>query len=220
MPADRRPDAGADGVHAQKKSLKAVQRLRDDIAAEREAFAAWQATVDGDRVVCVDESGIVAGGRLAYGYALRGERCEEHAPYRRGRRTNLLGWLGLGRGGIVAVENRVDGAFFARFVRDYLVPALVPGDIVVWDNHSIHKRPVLREMIEARGATLVPQPRYSPEFNTSEPMWSKVKHFTKRARSETQAALFEALDAAVGTLTWEDSAGWLGYCGYTISPTA
>ena len=125
--------------------MKAVQRLRDDIAAEREAFAAWQVTADGDRIVCVDESGIVAGGRLAYGYAPRGKRCAttdgggEHAPYRRGRRTNLLGWLGLGRGGVVAYDGRVDGAFFERFVREHLAPSLLRGDIVVWDNHSIHR---------------------------------------------------------------------------------
>lgn len=92
--------------------MKAVQRLRPDIVEERAAFAAWQQTVDGARIVCVDESGIVAGGRVAYGYAPRGERCEEHAPYRRGRRTNLMGWLGLGRGKVVAVEGRVDGALF------------------------------------------------------------------------------------------------------------
>lgn len=197
-----------------------MQQLRDDIVAERAAFAAWQQTVDGARVVCVDESGIVAGARLAYGYAPRGARCEEHAPYRRGRRTSLLGWIGLGRGGVVAVEGSVGGDLFERFVREYLTPHLRKGDLVVWDNHSIHKRPVLRELIEARGATLVRQPRYSPEFNTSEPMWSKVKHSVKRACADTQGALLDALDTAVGELRWEDSAGWLRHCGYRLSPTA
>lgn len=171
-------------------------------------------------MICVDESGIVAGARLAYGYAPRGERCEEHAPYRRGRRTSLLGWIGLGRGKVVAVEGSVGGDLFEQFVREHLAPHLHEGDLVVWDNHSIHKRPVLREMIEARGATLVPQPRYSPEFNTSEPMWSKVKHAVKRACADTQGALLDALDAAVGELTWDDSAGWLRHCGYRLNPTA
>ena len=39
---------------------------------------------------------------------------------------------------------------------------------MVWDNHSIHRRPVLRALIEARGAVLAPQPRYSPETNACE----------------------------------------------------
>ncbi len=171
-------------------------------------------------MVCVDESGIVAGGRVAYGYAPRGKRCEEHAPYRKGRRTSLLGWVGLGRGGVVAVEGSVDGDVFERFVRDHLAPNLRPGDIVIWDNHSVHKRPELRALVEARGAELVWQPRYSPEFNAVEEMWSKVKHLVRRARADTATALNEALAAAVGALTWEDSLGWLRHAGYRLSPDA
>ena len=200
--------------------MRAVQRLRDDIVVEREAFAAWQLTVDGDRVVCVDESGIVAGGRVGYGYAPRGERCEEHAPYRRGRRTNLLGWLGLGRGGVVAFDGRVDGAFFERFVREHLAPSLLHGDIVVWDNHSIHRGAEIRRLIEARGAHLAPQPRYSPEFNACEEMWSKVKHEVRRARADTGSALESALSASVTGLRREDSAGWLQHAGYVLSSSA
>ena len=206
--------------------MKAVQRLRDDIAAERAAFDAWQKTVDGDRIVCVDESGIVAGGRLAYGYAPRGKRCAttdgggEHAPYRRGRRTNLLGWLGLGRGGVVAFDGRVDGAFFERFVREHLAPSLLRGDIVVWDNHSIHRGAEIRRLIEARGAWLAPQPRYSPEFNACEEMWSKVKHEVRRARADTQGVLESALSVSVTGLRREDSAGWLRHAGYRLSQDA
>ena len=168
-------------------------------------------------MVCVDESGIVAGSRVAYGYATRGERCEEHAPYRKGRRTSLLGWVGLGRGGVVAVEG---GDVFERFVRDHLAPRLERGVIVVWDNHSVHKRPELRALIEARGAGLVWQPRYSPEFNAVEELWSKVKHLVRRSRADTAAALTEALRSAVDALTHEDSLGWLRHAGYRISPAA
>ena len=169
-------------------------------------------------MVCVDESGIVAGGRVSYGYAARGERCEEHAPYRKGRRTSLIGWVGLGRGGVVAVEGSVSGDLFERFVREHLCPNLRRGDTVVWDNHSVHKRPALRALIEARGAELVWQPRYSPEVNAAEELWSKVKHLVKRARADTQTALVAALAAAVAALTWEDSHGWLRHAGYRLSP--
>ena len=171
-------------------------------------------------MVCVDESGIIAGGRVAYGYAPRGQRCEEHAPYRKGRRRSLLGWIGLGHGGVVAVEGSVDGDLFECFVRDHLCPKLREGDLVVWDNHSIHKRPRLRELIRSRGADLVWQPRYSPEFNACEEMWSKVKHVVRRARADTASALTEALRSAVGALTEEDSAGWLRHAGYRVSSTA
>ena len=188
--------------------------------AERAAFAAWQPTVDGARVICVDESGLVAGGRLGYGYAPRGERCEEHALYRKGRRTSLLGWVGLGRGGVVAVEGSVDRAGFERFVGEFLAPELSRGDIVVWDNHSIHRSEAIRALVEARGATLVWQPRYSPECNAVEEMWSKVKHGVRRARADTADALTSALRSVVTALTLEDSAGWLRHAGYHITSSA
>ncbi|GAB5550223.1 MAG: hypothetical protein SangKO_099830 [Sandaracinaceae bacterium] len=170
-------------------------------------------------MVCVDESGIVAGGRVSYGYAPRGQRCEEHAPYRKGRRRSLIGWVGLDRGGVVAVEGSVSGDLFERFVREQLCPRLREGDLVVWDNHSIHKRPRLRELIRARGADLVWQPRYSPEYNACEEMWSKVKRLVRRARADTETALTEALRVGVRALTWEDAAGWLRHAGYVPTPT-
>ena len=78
VPADRRAHARTDGADAQKKSIRAVQRLRPDVVAEREAFAEWQQTVDGARIVCVDESGIVIGARVGYGYAPRGRALHHH----------------------------------------------------------------------------------------------------------------------------------------------
>jgi transposase len=201
-----------------------VQRLRDDVAAERAAFAAWQRAVDGRRVVCVDESGVLAGMRVAYGYAPRGERCVEHAPYRKGRRTSLIGWVRAGRPGasgkVVAVAGPVDRALFTRFVRDHLAPSLDPGDMVVWDNHAIHGSTEARELIEGRGATLHPQPRYTPEVNAAEPLWSKVKGLVRRARADTAEALEAALRSAVGSVTASDTAGWMRHCGYRLNSSA
>ena len=128
--------------------------------------------------------------------------------------------------GIVAVEGSVDGDVFERFVRDRLAPTWRPGNIMIrdnhsiWDNHSVHKRPELRARIEARGAELVWKPRYSPEFNAVKELWSKVKPLVRRARADTAAALTEALAAAVGALTSEDSLGWLRHAGHRRNPTA
>jgi hypothetical protein len=127
--------------------------------------------VDGARVVCVevcvDESGVLAGMRSSYGYAPGGARCVEHAPYRKGRRTSLIGWVRAGkpggpggRGKVVGVEGSVDRrgeevrALFAWFIRDHLAPYLRPGDVVVWDHHAIHRGEEVRRLIEARGTSM------------------------------------------------------------------
>lgn len=174
--------------------------------------------LDGDRLVFVDESGCAPGQRLGYGYAPRGERCVEAAPLRPPGRVNLLGWMAASCGESVLVEAKVTGDVFERFVEEYLVPSLEPGDIVIWDNARIHT-PRSVELVEAAGAHVLPLPRYSPEFNAIEHLWSKLKHYVRKLRADTSEALREALKSAMQMITASDAAGWIQHCGYSINVT-
>lgn len=49
---------------------------------------------------------------------------------------------------------RAHGDWFEAYVAHVLVPELQPGDIVIMDNLSSHKREAIRKRIEAAGATL------------------------------------------------------------------
>ena len=60
------------------------------------------------------------------------------------------------------------GDVFVAYVQQQLVPTLKPGDIVVMDNLSSHKRSAVRTAIEAAGAELRYLPAYSPDLN---PIW-------------------------------------------------
>jgi len=75
----------------------------------------------------------------------------------------------------VTVDASTDTDVFGAFVHDALVPALRPGDVVVWDGLTPHKVPRMREEVEGAKATLLPLPPYSPDLSPIEPMWSKVK---------------------------------------------
>ncbi|MEM6783474.1 MAG: transposase [Bacteroidota bacterium] len=188
--------------------------------AERRAFQILQPSLDPERLVFVDESGIWRGMRTASfpfakgkGYAPRGQRCYESAPFRQGKRLNLLGWIGL-RGGCVApLVGRVDSGVFAGFVEHYLVPALTPGDIVIRDNARIHAASGVA-LVEGTGARVLTQPRYSPEMNVIEFAWSKAKEVIKRWRADTQEGLEEALRAGMASITSSDVWGRLRHCGY------
>ena len=186
--------------------------------AERAAFVGVQASLDAERVLFVDESGIERGMRCRYGYAPKRERCREHAPFRVGARTSVLGWVGLRGGHFAPLTGTVDGGVFARFVEHGLVPHLRPGDVVIWDNARIHGAEAVR-LVETTGARVVAQPRYSPDKNAIEPAWSKVKERVRRLRADTAEALDAALHAAVATLTAEDVRGWMRHCGYPTEPT-
>lgn len=203
-----------------KKSIKPQEALRDDVAAEREAFRVWMQEVDARRLIFVDESGLCRGMRLLYGYAPRGQRAVDRAPTGRGRRLSLIGWLdATGRGEAVWLWDTVKGATFRQFVEEHLLSALFEGAIVIWDNARIHADEELEAMIEARGAELKRLPRYSPEFNPIELLWSKLKHYIRKARADTREALLAALEEAATWITAEDAEGWFEHSGYCHQPT-
>ncbi len=166
------------------------------------------------------ESGIRQGERTGYGYAFKGQRCYESSPFRVGKRRNLLGWMRQGRGQVASWTGpNVTGDLFERWVRIVLVPNLRKGDVVIWDNARVHT-PDAVALVEAAGARVLPLPRYSPEFNPIEMMWSKVKQLVRRAHADTKQALEDAVAWAVRQVTAEDSTGWIEHSGYVFPPAS
>lgn len=176
-------------------------------------------TLDAEHLVFVDESGFTQGMRLSHGYAPRGQRCVENAPFRAGRRLNVIGYMAVGRVGSLPVETSVGAVEFEVFVRTVLVPSLQAGDVVVWDNHRIHRAASVA-LIEQAGASVVALPRYSPEYNAIESLWSKAKHMVRRARVETMEALRQAVNEALRSVTATDIEGWIRHSGYCLPKNA
>ena len=58
----------------------------------------------------------------------------------------------------MAVDSATDRDVFREYVRQLLVPALRPGDIVILDNLSAHGEEETRRLIESVPARLVPPP--------------------------------------------------------------
>ena len=54
----------------------------------------------------------------------------------------------------MTVEAATDGEVFAIYLQQVLCPKLRPGDMLVMDNLSAHKVAGIRELIQARGASL------------------------------------------------------------------
>jgi len=203
--------------HAKKKTCFAAQRDRPDVAAERAAFAEAIGALDGSKLVFVDESGIRQGERLSYGYAPSGQRCCETAPFRTGKRVNLLGWMSDRGGQVAQFTGSVTGELFTRFVKYVLVPQLEPGDLVIWDNARIHMEDAV-ELVRAAGADVLPLPRYSPEFNAIEMLWSKVKQAVRSEMVDTAEQLADAVKRAVESVRSSDALGWVTHCGYHCQP--
>ena len=199
--------------------MRPQQQLAPEVQAERAAFTERLARLDPARIKVVDESRVVLGQRLAYGYSPRGSRCYDSGLLRSTTARSLVGWLGLDGSGVVAThQGTVRGYTFRGFVRAHLVPHLVPGDVVIWDNARIHGVEGVRAMIEACGARVLALPRYSPDLSPIEPAWSKIKQIVKRLRAATGEALDEAVAVGVAAVQRSDAEGWFRHCGYLHQP--
>jgi transposase len=90
---------------------------------------------------------------------------------------------------------------FEAFVEQVLVPELEPGDVVIMDNLSSHKRQRTRELIEAAGAVLLFLPPYSPDLNPIEMVFAKIKNLLRGLACHTREALWDAMQSVLDKVT-------------------
>ena len=172
---------------------------------------------DAGQLVFVDESGTNLAMTPRTGRAPRGARVVGSTPRNHGPNTTLIAALSVhGVAAAMSLEGAMDRDAFDVFVAQVLVPALTPGQIVVWDNLSVHKSATAQRLIEACGCTVRFLPPYSPDFAPIELAFSKVKAYLRRAEARTRDALEGAITAALATLTSTDARHWFAHCGYHL----
>ena len=151
------------------------------------------------------------------GRAPVGQRLVEKTPQGHWTTTTLIAALGVG--GIrcsTVVDGAVNGDVFEAFVEQVLAPQLGPGDVVVMDNLSSHKRERTRRRIEAAGAGVLFLPPYSPDFNPIEMIFAKLKQSLRSLACRTREALWQAMQPVLDQITASDAANCFRHCGYTL----
>jgi len=183
--------------------------------------AVWWETLqpcDPATLVFVDESGTNLAMTPRYGRAPRGQRVVGSAPRNHGPNTTVVAALTPeGIRAAMTVEGAIDRPAFDAFVQQVLVPSLVPGRIVIWDNLSVHKSATAQALIEAAGCQVWFLPSYSPDFAPIELAFSKLKTFLRRRQARTRTALDEAITDGLATITADDAHGWFAHCGYPLT---
>jgi transposase len=150
-----------------------------------------------------------------YSRARVGERAVGKAPRNQGKNLTVCGAVALdGVRAMMAYEGGTTREAFLHFVRKALVPALRKGDVVVMDNLKTHYCEGVREAIEARGASVLYLPPYSPELNPIEHTWSKLKALLRRIEARTLRDLAAALAQSTTKILKSDLLGWFSHCGY------
>lgn len=168
-------------------------------------------------MIFLDESGAKTNLSRLCGRAPKGQRVHAHSPQGHWHTTTILGALRLdGAPACMTIEGAADTEVFQTYVRCVLGPSLRPGDIVILDNLSPHKSEPTLALIRQAGAQILFLPAYSPDLNPIEMMWSKVKNHLRGVEARTEAALVEAIGAALQTITRQDAMNWFAHCGYSF----
>jgi transposase len=207
------------GLPLKKKSRHAAERDTPEVQQKRRSFRREIKPIEPGRLVFVDETGVTTAMTPAYGRAPRGERVEAPAPAS-WESVTVIAAMGLdGVRAPLALPGSVNAATFESYVGQVLVPALRPGDVVLFDNLSSHLGPAVFEAIERAGARVLPLPPYSPDYTPIEEMFSKFKGFLRRVGARAKEHLYDAIGEGLREVTDQDILGWFRHAGLCATQT-
>ena len=163
-----------------------------------------------ERLVFLDECGVLTNMARLYGRSPRGTRAPGSVPCGRWERLSVLG--ALGQNGMVAsmsIQAATDGAVFCAYLEQVLLPELQrtrPDAVIVMDNLGAHKTPEVRAFLGRSGFLYRYLPPYSPDLNPIELAWAKLKAALRKAAARTVEDLHQALGPALDAITAQDAA--------------
>ena len=203
---------------ASKKTVHATQQDRPDVAAARARWREGQQSLDAARLVFIDETWAKDNMARLYGRAPRGSRLLGKVPLARWSTTTFVAALRCdGLTAPMVLDGPINGLWFLAYVEQVLVPTLKAGDIVVIDNLGSHKSPMIRQAIEAAGASLLYLPAYSPDLNPIEMAFSKLKALLRKAAERSTSALWDRIGALIDEFSPAECANYFRAAGYAPS---
>lgn len=174
--------------------------------------------IDPQRLIFLDESGAHLAMGRSHVWVQRGEEYVEPRPMNWGDNLTLIG--AIRQDGLLTLRTKwraLNTEFFVQWVRRSLAPHLRRGDIVLLDNLKAHKAPVVRAIIERRGATVKFLPPYSHDFNPIEAVWALIKKHIRTYAPRTRDALRRVARAARYAVRPHHCRQYFAHAGYVNS---
>ena len=126
-------------------------------------------------------------------------------------------WRYCANDGVVApcvFDGPINGQSSLAYVREILVRALRPGDIVVLDNLGSFKGTDVREAIKTAGVRLVFLPPCSPDLNPIEQVFAKIKTLLRKQDPRTIEAAWRSIGTVLERVTRAECQRHLEHAGY------
>ena len=86
--------------------------------------------------------------------------------------------------------------------------------MVIMDNLGSHRGKAVPEAIRKAGAKLLFLPKYSPDLNPIEQVFSKLKRLLRKAQARSYDAVLAAIGALLKSYAPKECANYLVNCGY------
>jgi transposase len=151
------------------------------------------------------------------GWCQRGERLKATAPFGRWKTMTFIAALRCDRIDAPCLfDGPINGEAFLAYVQTFLVPTLKQGDVVILDNLGSHRGKAVRRTIRAAGAKLLFLPKYSPDLNPIEQVFSKLKHMLRKAKARSYDAILSAIAELLDTYAPAECRNYLANSGYGV----
>jgi transposase len=150
-----------------------------------------------------------------HGRGPRGQRVKGFAPNGHWKTTTFT--AGLCATGIIAplvIDGPMNRVIFTQYVRQFLVPELQPGDLVIMDNLSSHKNAEVEDAIRKAGARLLFLPPYSPDLNPIEMAFSKLKTLLRKAAERNRDQLWQRIGKLLDRFRPAECQNYIRHAGY------
>jgi transposase len=198
--------------------LRAAEQDRPDVAEQRQQWREEMSELPVERLVFIDETWMTTNMTRQYGRAPEGERLVDAVPHGHWQTTTFIAALrSSGMTAPMVIDGALNGDLFCAYVEQVLEKELRPGDIVVLDNLSSHKRVEACRRIEAVGARVVFLPPYSPDLNPIENAFAKLKRLVRSAAQRTVEALWSFLGQACDRFGPTECFNYFRHCGYAAT---
>jgi transposase len=169
-----------------------------------------------ERLVFIDETWTSTNMTPRYGRGPKGQRVDGVAPHGHWQTTTFIAALRHDQIDAPCIfDGPINGDCFRAWTEQELAPTLHPGDIVILDNLSSHKVVGVKTAIEARGATVLYLPPYSPDLNPIEQVFAKLKHFLRKAEARTVEALHDAIAKLIDLFAPNECLNYMRNAGYS-----
>ena len=123
-----------------------------------------------------------------YAWSNRGKKVYGERQGKRGVRENLVAARRKGKKDLIApmlFTGSLNAEAFEGWLEQYLLPSLSRTSILIMDNAPIHRKKVIKELVEQASHQVVFLPKYSPDLNDIEHDFSALKRARMYASADS-----------------------------------